>query len=141
VRMVLHQHDCTETGRPAHLHGGGRHLPSQWYIRDACWATVLRVPSRLIVAMFILKCFTCCAPLHSKCLSEHQEGELEGLGPVRPVLANTLNPPSSEAVDKALEHLRLIGAINEAEELTPLGQHLAKLPVGARLTPTGRVNI
>jgi Helicase associated domain (HA2) len=52
-----------------------------------------------------------------------------GLGLVRPVLQNAMDPPASASVDKALEYLRLVGAVDHEENLTPLGQHLAHLPV------------
>ncbi len=56
------------------------------------------------------------------------------LGMVAPFLAKALEPPSPKAVANALELLCTIGAmISETEELTPLGQHLAALPVDPKI--------
>ncbi len=47
--------------------------------------------------------------------------------------SRVLQPPPSKAVDGALRVLREVGALNEAEVLTPLGHYLAQLPVDARV--------
>ncbi|KAG9131678.1 hypothetical protein Leryth_009422 [Lithospermum erythrorhizon] len=51
------------------------------------------------------------------------------LGTVGSFLAKALQPPEPLAVKKAVELLKTIGALDEAEELTPLGRHLCTLPV------------
>lgn len=51
------------------------------------------------------------------------------LGGVKDFLQRAINPPDLRAIDIALGLLESIGAVNKAEELTPLGQHLALLPV------------
>ncbi|KAJ9592058.1 hypothetical protein L9F63_001397, partial [Diploptera punctata] len=45
------------------------------------------------------------------------------------VLAGTLEPPPPENIDSALLRLKDVGALNVENELTPLGRHLAALPV------------
>ncbi|KAL4528705.1 hypothetical protein Ndes2437A_g03253 [Nannochloris sp. 'desiccata'] len=47
--------------------------------------------------------------------------------------SRVLQPPPAKAVDGALRVLREVGALNEAEVLTPLGHYLAQLPVDARV--------
>ncbi len=52
--------------------------------------------------------------------------------------AQLLEPPTPKAVEKAVEQLVRLGAIELAfrtrrETLTPLGRHLAQLPLEARL--------
>ena len=44
-------------------------------------------------------------------------------------LANAVQPPSPAAVTKALQTLVSVNALDESERLTPLGFHLASLPV------------
>ena len=51
------------------------------------------------------------------------------LGAVRPFLSEALDPPESAAITRSLCFLIEVGALDEAEELTPLGRHLARLPV------------
>ncbi|CAG9462498.1 unnamed protein product [Pedinophyceae sp. YPF-701] len=52
------------------------------------------------------------------------------LGEIEPFLARALQPPEPRAVHNAKELLVAIGALEQAAEaLTPLGQHLAHLPV------------
>ena len=56
------------------------------------------------------------------------------LGLIRPFLAKALEPPAPKAVENAIELLGTIGAMDaEAEELTALGWHLAKLPVDPKI--------
>lgn len=52
---------------------------------------------------------------------------------VHKVLERTLEPPSIESIDSALKRLRDIGALDEDNDLTPLGKHLAALPVDVRI--------
>lgn len=49
------------------------------------------------------------------------------------VLAGTLEPPPAENVDSALVRLKDVGALDADNELTPLGRHLAALPVDVRI--------
>ncbi|KAL0920237.1 hypothetical protein M5K25_009358 [Dendrobium thyrsiflorum] len=51
------------------------------------------------------------------------------LGSVATFLAKALQPPDPLAVNNALELLRTIGALDEREDLTPLGRHLCTLPL------------
>ncbi|KAK8936318.1 putative pre-mRNA-splicing factor ATP-dependent RNA helicase [Platanthera zijinensis] len=51
------------------------------------------------------------------------------LGSVAVFLAKALQPPDSLAVTNALELLKTIGALDQREELTPLGHHLCTLPL------------
>ncbi|ETW01339.1 hypothetical protein H310_06897 [Aphanomyces invadans] len=59
------------------------------------------------------------------------------LGPVETFLANAIEPPSSEAIESAIEGLIEMGAMSkdadEQVQLTPLGAHLARLPMDARM--------
>jgi ATP-dependent RNA helicase DHX57 len=49
------------------------------------------------------------------------------------VLARTIEPPPSTAVRVAVEVLTDIGALDADEALTPLGAHLARMPVDCRI--------
>ncbi|CAM1323700.1 DHX36 (predicted) [Pycnogonum litorale] len=51
------------------------------------------------------------------------------LGNVVSFLKNAMDPPSVESITIAINLLQKIGALNAEEELTPLGFHLARLPV------------
>ncbi|XP_008802398.1 DExH-box ATP-dependent RNA helicase DExH1 isoform X2 [Phoenix dactylifera] len=51
------------------------------------------------------------------------------LGAVATFLAKALQPPDPLSVKNALELLKTIGALDEMEELTPLGRHLCTLPL------------
>ncbi|XP_019705493.1 DExH-box ATP-dependent RNA helicase DExH1 isoform X2 [Elaeis guineensis] len=51
------------------------------------------------------------------------------LGAVATFLAKALQPPDPLSVKNALELLKTIGALDEMEELTPLGCHLCTLPL------------
>ncbi|KAH9607253.1 hypothetical protein KSS87_014411 [Heliosperma pusillum] len=50
-------------------------------------------------------------------------------GSVGSFLAKALQPPDSLSVQNALELLKTIGALDDTEELTPLGRHLCTLPL------------
>ena len=55
------------------------------------------------------------------------------LGAAKDFLGRAPQPPEDRAVDNAIELLRVIGALDRREELTPLGRHLAALPVDPRV--------
>lgn len=57
------------------------------------------------------------------------------LGAVRDFLGSAVNPPDTIAVDNSLNMLRDMQAIdkNDGDKLTPLGYHLASLPVDPRI--------
>ncbi|KAK2413013.1 RNA helicase family protein [Trifolium repens] len=64
-------------------------------------------------------------PLVELCL----QIKLLSLGYIKPFLSMALEPPKIEAMDSAMSLLYEVGALEGDEELTPLGYHLAKLPV------------
>ncbi|KAK2655365.1 hypothetical protein Ddye_008417 [Dipteronia dyeriana] len=64
-------------------------------------------------------------PLQELCL--HIKGFK--LGTVGSFLAKALQPPDPLAVQNAIELLKTIGALDDMEDLTPLGRHLSTLPV------------
>ncbi len=49
------------------------------------------------------------------------------------VVSKLLEAPAPEAVRSAVERLRTVGAMDASDELTPLGFHLASLPVDVRV--------
>ncbi|XP_061072656.1 ATP-dependent DNA/RNA helicase DHX36 isoform X3 [Conger conger] len=51
------------------------------------------------------------------------------LGGIASFLCKALDPPSEQAVQLAITHLMDLNALDRNEELTPLGFHLARLPV------------
>ncbi|KAL7205791.1 hypothetical protein ACSBR2_018665 [Camellia fascicularis] len=64
-------------------------------------------------------------PLVELCL----QIKLLSLGNIKAFLLEALEPPREEAINSAIALLYEVGAIERDEELTPLGYHLAKLPV------------
>ncbi|XP_010414784.1 PREDICTED: DExH-box ATP-dependent RNA helicase DExH4, chloroplastic isoform X2 [Camelina sativa] len=64
-------------------------------------------------------------PLVELCL----QIKLLGLGHIKPFLHKALEPPSESAINSAISSLHKVGALDADEELTPLGHHLAKIPV------------
>ncbi|XP_053608601.1 putative ATP-dependent RNA helicase DHX57 isoform X2 [Plodia interpunctella] len=52
---------------------------------------------------------------------------------VHEVLGKTIEPPSKPNIDGALSRLQDIGALDKSYSLTPLGAHLAALPVDVRI--------
>lgn len=56
-----------------------------------------------------------------------------GLGRPKAFLMQLLDPPAEAAITAALQHLRALGAMDEKNSLTPLGQHLAGMPVDAQV--------
>jgi len=55
------------------------------------------------------------------------------LGDIETTLSQALDPPSSKNIRRAIDALIEVGALTSAEELTPLGKQLAKLPLDAQL--------
>ncbi|XP_028777530.1 DExH-box ATP-dependent RNA helicase DExH1 isoform X2 [Neltuma alba] len=51
------------------------------------------------------------------------------LGTVGSFLAKALQPPDPLAVENAIELLKTIGALDDEEQLTPLGRHLCTIPL------------
>ena len=69
-------------------------------------------------------------PLEELCLTIKSLG----LGLCEPFIARALQPPEPKSVHNAIELLITIGALSRrTEELTPLGGHLAALPVDPRV--------
>ncbi|XP_017786910.1 PREDICTED: ATP-dependent RNA helicase DHX36-like [Nicrophorus vespilloides] len=55
------------------------------------------------------------------------------LGKADAFLESLMNPPDSEAVSVSLDLLKRMNALDESENLTPLGFHLARLPVSPQI--------
>lgn len=68
-------------------------------------------------------------PLQSLCL---QIKSLQ-LGGISEFLSKALQPPELLSVQNAIEYLKIIGALDESENLTVLGQNLSMLPVEPKL--------
>ncbi|KAL5566445.1 hypothetical protein UlMin_029609, partial [Ulmus minor] len=64
-------------------------------------------------------------PLVELCL----QIKLLSLGYIKPILSEALEPPRDEAISSAISLLYEVGALEGDELLSPLGHHLAKLPV------------
>ncbi|XP_053356021.1 ATP-dependent DNA/RNA helicase DHX36 [Clarias gariepinus] len=64
-------------------------------------------------------------PLEELCL----QIKILKLGAIASFLKKTLDPPSDRAIELAITHLMDLNALDRNEELTPLGFHLARLPV------------
>eukprot|EP01050_Picozoa_sp_SAG11_P011792 SAG11_NODE_1273_length_5332_cov_9.483088_6_plen_263_part_00 len=74
---------------------------------------------------------TTAAPCRAQCSGVRRAA---GLGRIEAFLSKALEPPQPLAVRNAIELLRTIGALQPAEEeLTPLGLHLASLPVDPKI--------
>ena len=69
-------------------------------------------------------------PLEGLCLQIQLQKMGGGIGGF---LAKALEPPKDDSVRSAIKTLKQIGALDEKENLTPLGQHLAVLPVDVRV--------
>ncbi|KAH1010155.1 ATP-dependent DNA/RNA helicase DHX36 [Dendroctonus ponderosae] len=54
------------------------------------------------------------------------------LGDAESFLAKLMDPPEAETVKSSLQVLTRLGALNSEEALTPLGYHMAKLPMPAQ---------
>ncbi|TPX52351.1 hypothetical protein SeMB42_g01483 [Synchytrium endobioticum] len=70
-------------------------------------------------------------PLEQLCLRVKVLPFLEGR--IDSIIAKVIEAPSPDAVSAAITTLRTIRALNKDETLTPLGFHLAKLPVDVRI--------
>ncbi|KAL3698119.1 hypothetical protein R1sor_012195 [Riccia sorocarpa] len=68
-------------------------------------------------------------PLVELCL----QIKLLRLGSIATILEKALEPPKTEAILSSIETLRQVGALDENENLTSLGYHLASLPVDVRV--------
>lgn len=55
------------------------------------------------------------------------------LGSVKTFLTNVMDPPKSEVIDLSLDLLQKLNALDNEEQLTPLGYHLAQLPLDPRI--------
>ncbi|KFV03270.1 putative ATP-dependent RNA helicase DHX36, partial [Tauraco erythrolophus] len=64
-------------------------------------------------------------PLEELCL----QIKILKLGGIAYFLSKLMDPPSRDAVMLAINHLMELNALDKQEELTPLGVHLARLPV------------
>ncbi|NXQ56559.1 DHX36 helicase, partial [Anthoscopus minutus] len=64
-------------------------------------------------------------PLEELCL----QIKILKLGGIAQFLSKLMDPPSRDAVMLAINHLMELNALDRQEELTPLGVHLARLPV------------
>ncbi|KAL9086441.1 MAG: hypothetical protein Q9159_004153 [Coniocarpon cinnabarinum] len=51
------------------------------------------------------------------------------LGDIQETLSQALDPPSAKNIQRAIDSLKDVDALTKSEDLTPLGQHLAKLPL------------
>ena len=69
-------------------------------------------------------------PLEGLCLQIQLQ---KMAGGIAGFLGKALEPPKEDSVTSAIKTLKQIGALNEKENLTPLGQHLAVLPVDVRV--------
>jgi HrpA-like RNA helicase len=81
------------------------------------WRDILQLPEMLRV------------PLVELCL----QIKILRLGSVVTFLERALEPPKVEAVKNAMATLHEVGAVDEEEEITPLGYHLAALPVDVHI--------
>ena len=68
-------------------------------------------------------------PLEGLCL----QIQLQRTGGYRGFLGKALEPPKEDSISSAIQTLKQIGALNDKENLTSLGQHLAALPVDVRV--------
>jgi len=68
-------------------------------------------------------------PLHSLCL----QIKSLNLGSISEFLSRALQSPELLAVQKAIAFLKIIGALDENEDLTTLGRYLSKLPMEPKL--------
>ncbi|XP_049580651.1 ATP-dependent DNA/RNA helicase DHX36 [Syngnathus scovelli] len=64
-------------------------------------------------------------PLEELCL----QIKILQLGGIAHFLQKALDPPSEQAVNLAIKNLQVLNALDHSENLTPLGFHLARLPV------------
>eukprot|EP00698_Gefionella_okellyi_P016365 TRINITY_DN467_c0_g1_i2.p1 TRINITY_DN467_c0_g1~~TRINITY_DN467_c0_g1_i2.p1 ORF type:complete len:1382 (+),score=373.23 TRINITY_DN467_c0_g1_i2:80-4147(+) len=71
----------------------------------------------------------CRTSLHQLCL----QVKLLQLGMIAPVLFEAISAPEEKAILAAVALLVQVGALTHSEDLTPLGRHLAQLPVDVRI--------
>mmetsp|Transcript_21181 Transcript_21181/g.58791 ORF Transcript_21181/g.58791 Transcript_21181/m.58791 type:complete len:1160 (+) Transcript_21181:1213-4692(+) len=73
-------------------------------------------------------------PLQSLCMQVRSilSGET-GAGSLASLLARALTPPDSNALTQAIGVLQSIQALDQEERLTPLGKHLAQLPLDVHI--------
>ncbi|KAI9321214.1 P-loop containing nucleoside triphosphate hydrolase protein [Dichotomocladium elegans] len=74
-------------------------------------------------------------PLEQLCLQVKAMGEAD----VKAFLGDALDPPSTKALDSAIEALKAVDAIDDSSsgglgELTPLGMHMASIPADLRIS-------
>lgn len=55
------------------------------------------------------------------------------LGKIQDFFPKLMNPPTQEALDLSVDLLKRLNALDDDEYLTPLGYHLAKLPVAPQI--------
>lgn len=55
------------------------------------------------------------------------------LGKAKQFLANVMDPPNMKAIDLSVDLLKTLNALDDDEHLTPLGYHLAQLPLNPRI--------
>ncbi|XP_066597758.1 ATP-dependent DNA/RNA helicase DHX36 [Prorops nasuta] len=60
------------------------------------------------------------------------------LGKAKPFLAEMMDPPNPKSIDLSIDLLQALSALDSEEQLTPLGYHLAQLPLDPR---TGKMII
>lgn len=53
--------------------------------------------------------------------------------PISEFLCRAIEPPSASSINNAIESLVALGALNEKEELTTMGKHLAQFSVEPNL--------
>jgi HrpA-like RNA helicase len=76
------------------------------------------------------------APLEQLCLRI----KVLGLGQIAHFLSKAIEPPSPQAIEHVINILREFNALEKKEEiLTPLGYHLASLPVSTQ--PTSLIHV
>lgn len=49
------------------------------------------------------------------------------------MLSKTIEPPDPGSILNALHRLQTLGALDTTQDLTPLGYHVAQLPVDVRI--------
>uniref|UniRef100_A0A8C5WQS0 Putative ATP-dependent RNA helicase DHX57 n=1 Tax=Laticauda laticaudata TaxID=8630 RepID=A0A8C5WQS0_LATLA len=59
--------------------------------------------------------------------------EMFSMHKLQSVLSQLIEPPTAESINASKKRLRDVGALTSEEKLTPLGHHLASLPVDVRI--------
>uniref|UniRef100_A0A9J7X9K5 ATP-dependent DNA/RNA helicase DHX36 n=1 Tax=Cyprinus carpio carpio TaxID=630221 RepID=A0A9J7X9K5_CYPCA len=78
------------------------------------------LPSFILFDVFFHPYINSSSSIHSQILK---------LGPIASFLRKTMDPPADKAIELAITHLVDLNALDRNEELTPLGFHLARMPV------------